>query len=123
MVRIRLTLLKNNFIFFEKYCFSISSSLILIFLKLKSRNLGVLCDVSQPKHKKSFCRMTKGLLTVSQLNRMIWATRKISCGTIPAIFRCNTASFDIFRIQAPRDRGKFCLFSCSILFFRHYGMS
>ena len=47
--------------------------------------------------------MAKGLLTVSQLNRRIWATQKISCGTIPAIFRCNTASFDIFRIHAPRD--------------------
>ena len=53
----------------------------------------------------------------------IWATRKISCGTIPAIFRCDTASFDIFRIQAPRDRGKVCLFSCSVYYFRYYGMS
>ncbi len=78
-------------------------SLFLIFLKSKPRKSGVLCDVSQPKHKKPFRRMAKGLLTVSQFNRMIWATQKISCGTIPAIFRCDTASFDIFRIQAPRD--------------------
>ena len=81
-------------------------SLFLIFLKSKPRKLGVLCDVSQPKHKKPFRRKAKGILANSQLNRMIiWvqATRKISCGTNPAIFRSNTAFFDILRIQAPRD--------------------
>ena len=45
--------------------------------------------------------MAKGLSTKHKPHDK-WATRKISCGTVPAIFRCDTALCDIFRIQVPK---------------------
>ena len=89
----------------------------MFFLWSKSRRSRVFCYVRQQKHKKPSHRMAKGLSTNHKPHDKR-ATRKISCGTLAAIFRCNTALCDIFRIQVPIHRIIMCLLSCSILFFR-----
>ena len=110
--------LKKIILFFIKFFYVTHTiSFILIFLWSKSRRSRVFCYVRQPKHKKPSRRMAKGLST-NHKSHDKRTTRKISCGTLAAIFRCNTALCDIFRIQVPIHRIIMCLLSCSILFFR-----